>query len=110
LTCNKSNKSPCRTIGHWFCLTETKYTTNIEVGIDSLGESLRLSENDYSYPADENKVYVEPNVRQTIIKPGSRLRTRLLPTQNDSLLIFVKGKNFNRETGVKVKVSFILLF
>lgn len=81
---------------HYISLTETKYTTNIEVGIDSLGESLRLSENDYSYPADENKVYVEPNVRQTIIKPGSRLRTRLLPTQNDSLLIFVKGKNFNR--------------
>jgi len=83
-------------IVHYISLTETKYTTNIEVGVDSLGPSTTTSQNEYSFPENESKIYVEPNIRQIPIKPTPILKTRLLPTQNESSLIFVKGKNFNR--------------
>jgi hypothetical protein len=41
-------------------------------------------------------VYVEPNVRQTLRKPKSFIKTKRIPTQNDSNITLGKVKNFDK--------------
>jgi hypothetical protein len=81
---------------HYINLTETKYTTNIEIGIDSLGESLKNIQDVSNMSEYENSVYVEPNVRQTLRKPKSFIKTKRIPTQNDSNITLGKVKNFDK--------------
>lgn len=83
-------------IVHFISLTETKYTTNIEVGIDSLGpiDSLSFLNDSLAFLNNsENTFYIEPNTRQIVSLPNSSLEIKSIPVKNEITTTFGSLKN-----------------
>lgn len=92
---------------HYISLTETKYSTVIEVGIDSLGptslSNINIGFNEL--PERENIVYVEPNTRQNLSSPISLLNVKSIPVQNEVVNTF--GSINNRQRTSKFRNELI---
>ena len=77
-------------IVHFISLTETKYTTNIEVGIDSLGQP----RDSLSFLSTfEDTFYIEPNIRQIVSLSDSSLAVKSIPVKNEVTTTFGSLKN-----------------
>jgi hypothetical protein len=77
-------------IVHFISLTETKYTTNIEVGIDSLGQP----RDSLSFLSTfEDTFYIEPNIRQIVSLSDSLLAVKSIPVKNEITTTFGSLQN-----------------
>lgn len=84
---------------HYINLNDTKYTTVLEVGIDSLGPTSSLNNRiEYSYPIEKDTIYIEPNLRQIGSKPSPVLKTITVSNTTDSVYRLTKTKNVRQTT------------